>query len=84
MKQVTLNFREVAVDGLPDKSMDCVVIHQYDMKHPNKLPYSAKHKLFNAYDRNSKASAKEKSIDNVSHWMPLNEFNAAFEGGETP
>ena len=84
MKQVTLNFREVAVDGLPEESMDCAVIHQYDKKHPNKLPYSAMHKLFNAYDRNSKASAKEKSIDNVSHWMPLDEFNAAFKDGETP
>ena len=26
MKQVTLNFREVAVDGLPEKSMDEVLI----------------------------------------------------------
>ena len=85
MKQVTLNFREVAADGLPEKSMDCAVIHQYNEKHPNMLPYSHKYKFFNARDyAANKKSAGRSAIKNITHWMPLDEFNAAFEDGETP
>ena len=81
MKEITLNFREVAVDGLPEESMDCAVIHQYNKKEPNVLPYSHKYKLFNVRDHaaNKKAAASY-AINNVTHWIPLDEFNSAFDG----
>jgi hypothetical protein len=85
MKQVTLNFREVAVDGLPTESMDCAVVHAYDgWFQPNKLSYSSKYEMFNAHDYTTIEEAERTMIDNISHWIPLDEFNAAFEDGETP
>lgn len=79
MKSITLNFREVATDALPKKSGPYIVIHQYNEKQPNALFYSSKHKLFNAQDAYPKKKAQEYAIKNVTHWMPLDEFNAAFE-----
>ena len=74
MKQITLKFREVAVDGLPEESDCYVTIHRYPDKElqPDCWRYSAEHKLFNVYqDVNTALS--------VEYWMPLDEFNAAFK-----
>ena len=82
MKQVTLNFREVAVDGLPEESMECVVrcATGYD---PVGLPFSKRHGLFNTYDFQSEHDVG-RSFDDITHWMPLSEYHAAFKDGETP
>lgn len=80
MKEITLKFREVAVDGLPTESMDCAVVHDYGgWFQPNKLPYSSKYEMFNAHDYTTIEEAERTMIDNISHWIPLDEFNAAFK-----
>ena len=76
MQEITLKFREVAVDGLPKESMDCAVIHNYDGQfQPNKLAYSNIHKMFNAHDHTTRKAAEGTMIDNITHWIPLSEFN---------
>ena len=74
MKQVTLNFREVAVDGLPEESDYYVTLHRYSDEElqPDCWCYSAEHKLFNVYQDVNTALL-------VEYWMPLDEFNAAFK-----
>ena len=80
MKEITLKFREVAVDGLPTESMDCAVVHDHDgWFRPNNLHYSSKYEMFNASDHTTIARAKSTMIDNISHWIPLCEFNEAFK-----
>ena len=76
MKEIKLNFRETAIDGLPQESMDCVVrcASGYD---PVGLPFSERHKLFNAHDH-QKDEEVSCSFDDVTHWMPLSEYHAAF------
>ena len=80
MKEITLKFREVAVEGLPTESMDCAVVHDYDgWFQPNKLSYSSKYEMFNAHDYTTIEKAESTMIDNISHWIPLCEFNEAFK-----
>lgn len=83
MKEITLKFREVAVDGLPKESMRCAVVNQYYELQPNALDYSARHGVFNAIDSYDPEKAFDYAIKSVKYWMPLDEFNQAFAGGET-
>jgi hypothetical protein len=78
MKEITLKFREVAVDGLPEKSMDVFVNYEYGTA---STTYSEKHKCFCCSDSTSKEDAnyRRKSWDDVPYWIPLDEFNAAFK-----
>lgn len=84
MKQVTLNFREVAVDGLPKESgRDFLVIHD---GRTSTVDYSAKHKMWNTGDWTSESEAHRHGdywVD-VTHWVPVNELVGAIKGGETP
>ena len=80
MKEITLNFREVAVDGLPEESMDCAVIHDYVGRfQPNKLSYSSLHEMFIVHDHATRDEAERTMIDNITHWIPLSEFNDAIK-----
>lgn len=85
MKQITLNFREVAVDGLPEKSMDVLVAsfdergHMYGVM---EVPYSAKHEQFNNYDYRRKDDPP--CFSDVKYWVPTNELREQLNGGETP
>ena len=80
MKEITLKFREIAVDGLPKESMDCAVIHDYDGRfQPNKLSYSSLHEMFNAHDHTTRDEAERTMIDNITHWIPILEFSDAIK-----
>lgn len=74
MKEITLKFREVAVDGLPEKSDYYVVLHRYSdgELQPDCWMYSTMHKLFNVYEDVDTALS-------VDYWIPLDEFNAIFK-----
>jgi len=81
MKEVTLKFREVAVDGLPEQSMDCAVVLDYETgAQPGGLPYSSKHGTFNSHDWDSVESVSKYAIGNVTYWLPLHEFFVAIKG----
>ena len=93
MKQVTLNFREVAVDGLPTESGNYAVIQSFPIsEQANDLTFSAVHKLWNASDYSPQEVAQRHAIGmkseprsgQVKYWIPREEFNAAFKDGETP
>lgn len=85
MKQITLNFREVAVDGLPDRSMDVLVVSRseegflYGMM---EVAYSSKHEQFNNYDSQEKNAPS--CFADVAYWIPSSELEAILAGGETP
>lgn len=81
MKEVTLKFREIAVDGLPQESMSCVVVCNYgtDVR-PQTLPFSINHGAFNTRDWYSVEQTSQYVINNVTHWMPLHEFFVAIKG----
>ena len=79
MKEITLRFREIAVDGLPEESGRYVVLHQYSYKHPNDLPFSIKYGMFNVDDSYDEEQANSLEIHNITHWMPRDEFNTAFK-----
>lgn len=49
MKTTTINWHNVATDGLPEKSGNYLVIVKYSGMIAD-LSYSAKHQKFNAYD----------------------------------
>lgn len=69
MKEVTLKFREVAVDGLPTESMPVYAYYGYGMQVVN---YSIVHKAFCCYDDTAEeqiATAKE-AFKDVSFWCP--------------
>ena len=84
MKEITLKFREVAVDGLPEKSCSvltlsgCVsedtgrVERLYNMSDVN---FSAKHGKFNAYDT-IEEDPKNAYSDDVLFWCPVSEVDA--------
>ena len=82
MKEITLKFREVAVDGLPDKSMDTFVYYGYGTAN---VPFSTSYQCFNTRDSTpiEDAERSRAAFSDVTHWIPLDEFNAAFEDGET-
>lgn len=85
MKKVSLNFREVAVDGLPEKSMDVFVISRTEdgaLYGAGEVAYSAKHKQFNNLDWLDKN--ENPSFADVAYWVPLSELENQLNGGETP
>ena len=83
MKEVTLKFREVAVDGLPEESMQrAIVIDSHGL---NCLPYSSIHELFNCHDfqRPTAARANGLAFANITHWCPASEIEAAMKEDTT-
>lgn len=92
MKQVTLNFREVAVDGLPKESCEVLTLSGYPREdtgrvehlyHISNVDFSAKHGKFNAYDTIEEDSKNDFS-DYVLFWCPVHEVDAILKDGETP
>lgn len=87
MKQVTLNFREVAVDGLPKKSCVVAVLPETSalISTITDVRFSAKHKAFNCGDETDASTATErrKLWSNVKYWIPMDELDASIKGGET-
>lgn len=84
MKQITLNFREVAVDGLPEKSMDEVLI-----VYPSgcmETSYSGHHKSWACRDFTPDELAEERRLifGDITHWIPFEEVRSAFKEAETP
>lgn len=82
MKEITLKFREVTVDGLPEKSMNCACCYGIgEYRKPWELHFSKKHQAFNIHDYSTDIST---AFPNgcITHWMPLSEFAAAFKEGE--
>jgi hypothetical protein len=87
MKEITLKFREVAVDGLPEKSCDVLTLsgyvredtgrveHLYNM---SDVGFSAKHGKFNAYDT-IEDNPKNVFSDGVLFWCPVSEVDAILE-----
>ena len=69
MKEVTLKFREVAVDGLPTESMPVYAYYGYGMQ---VVDYSVVHEAFCCNDNSDEkqvATVKEVFHD-VSFWCP--------------
>ena len=82
MKEIKLNLREVAVDGLPEKSGDYIILKKrLNGYNANTYSFSERHQAFNTSDYQETDQTR---IDGITHWMPLDEFNAALNGGETP
>ena len=81
MKEITLRFREVAIDGLPQESGEVVVLlgqdngvgidRFYDVMGVN---YSAKHGAFNSYDHLPEHIGS--LSDDVLYWCPASEVDA--------
>lgn len=85
MKQITLNFREVAVDGLPEKSMDVLVASRSEdgmFYGVTEVGYSAKHEQFNSYDHLPRDESG--AFDDVAYWVPMIELEIQLNAGETP
>lgn len=80
MKQITLNFREVAVEGLPEED-GYYLVRRSEGYQPLSLPFSPRYNGFNLLDFYPDDHTR---MDGVTHWIPLDEFNAAFKDGETP
>lgn len=76
MKEITLNFREVAVDGLPDKSIDTFVYYGYGTA---SVPFSTSYQCFNTSDSTpiEDAERSRAAFADVTHWIPYDEFTAA-------
>lgn len=88
MKEVTLKFREVAVDGEPDKSGEYAVIQSYPLfNRPSSLNFSTVHGLWNTHDDATPEEANETAIrmkegphtGEIAYWMPIAEFDSAFK-----
>lgn len=85
MKQITLNFREVAVDGLPEKSMGVLVISRSDggvLYDATEVGYSTKNEQFNSYDHLPRDESG--CFDDVAYWVPMIELETQLSAGETP
>ena len=92
MKQITLNFREVAADGLPEESCKVLTLSGYPREDTGRVEhlyyisdvdFSAKHGKFNAYDTIEEDS-KNVFSDDVLFWCPVHEVDAILKDGETP
>ena len=92
MKQVTLNFREVAVDGLPEKSGDYAVIQAFPISdQANDLHFSAVHGMWNTYDYTTREDAEKTAIGTcdetrhgeITHWIPRAEIESAIKEDST-
>ena len=59
--------------GLPEKSGDYVVLTKYSAIVT--IHYSAKYKIFNSYDSDTKKRAQMNSLnDHILKWVPLEDF----------
>lgn len=81
MKEITLRFREVAVDGLPQESGEVVVLLGQDggkgidrFYAVMDVNYSAKHKAFNACDDMPEYTGSLSG--DVLYWCPASEVDA--------
>jgi len=88
MKEITLKFREVAVDGEPDKSGEYAVVQSYSLfNRPDYLNFSTVHGMWNTRDCTTKEEAEQTAIQmkeephhgEVAYWMPIKEFDSAFK-----
>ena len=88
MKEITLKFREVAVDGLPDKSCSVLTLSGFDSTgqgiiedfyNMTNVDFSKKYGKFNQYDSHEEDLNSEFSKD-VLFWVPVSEINEAFFG----
>ena len=88
MKEITLKFREVAVDGLPDKSCSVLTLSGFDSAgqgiiedfyNMTNVDFSKKYGKFNQYDSHEEDLNSEFSKD-VLFWFPVSEINEAFFG----
>lgn len=86
MKEITLKFREVAVDGLPDKSCEVVTLSGFDptgqgfvdnFYNVSNVSFSEKYGKFNAYDSHEEPTESVFS-DDVLFWIPVSEINDKF------
>ena len=86
MKEITLKFREVAVDGLPAKTGYYFVVQSFPIsEQANDIHFSAAHGLWNAFDYAPLEVAQKTAIapkDNphsgeITHWMPRAELEKA-------
>jgi hypothetical protein len=84
MKEITLKFREVAVDGLPEKSCKVLTLSGYACEDTGRVEhfyniigvdFSAKHGKFNAYDT-IEEDPKSVFSDDVLFWCPVSEVDA--------
>lgn len=84
MKKITLKFREVAVDGLPEKSCKVLTLSGYAREDTGRVEhlyyisdvdFSAKHGKFNAYDA-IEEDPKNVFSDDVLFWCPVSEVDA--------
>ena len=84
MKEIILKFREVAVDGLPEKSCKVLVLSGYANEDTGRVDhfynisdvgFSAKHGKFNAYDA-IEEDPKNAFSDGVLFWCPVSEVDA--------
>ncbi len=79
MKEITLNFREVAVDGLPEKSMSNVfVFYGYGTAI---VRYSDVNKCWNCGDTSDEKHVSESRLafNDVTHWCPLVDLYTVLE-----
>ena len=83
MKEITLKFREVAVDGLPEKSCEVLTLSGYAREDTGRIDhfysmtstsFSKKHGKFNAYDPIEENPENTFSND-VLYWIPVIELN---------
>jgi hypothetical protein len=88
MKEITLKFREVAADGLPDKSCSVLTLSGFDSTgqgiiegfyNMTNVGFSKKYGKFNQYDSLEEDPNSEFSKD-VLFWVPVSEINEAFFG----
>ena len=86
MKEITLKFREVAVDGLPEKSCEVVTLSGFDATgqgiidsfyNITNVAFSKKHGKFNQYDSHEE-DLESVFSDDVLFWIPVSEINDKF------
>ena len=83
MKEITLKFREVAVDGLPKESCNVAVFAKSGITIASitDVRYSDKHKAFNCGDETDSVEAykRRKLWSNVKYWVKMEELIAALK-----
>ena len=71
MIKTTIEWHKTT-EELPEKSGNYLIKHS--IKYISMVPYSAKHKRFNAFDNFTKAKAKELEIADVCYWAEMPAF----------
>lgn len=76
MKKITLNFREVAVDGLPKEDLHIVLV----VFHMGAIDtnFSVEHQAFNCLGMSDPETIAHRKIvwKPVRYWIPFDEFTA--------